>query len=129
MLFLFNDRVLQIPSPQAIAGPLGANRSTALAAAIRAGREAIFAGGDASGINLDLLRVIAARIALNSDANAALFVRPERCKQPEQVGARLVEAPLTTLAYLLQRQAGRDRLDPILVNRQVWMVAAGAGKA
>lgn len=129
MLFLFNDRILDLGAPEVIAGPVRVSPQRALAAAVQAGREAIFAAGDVAGLHVDLLRTLAARIAVASDANAALFICPPRAKAPEQVGVRLAETPLTTLAFLLQRQGVRVALDPALVNQTVWMVAANAGKA
>jgi hypothetical protein len=129
MLFLFNDRVLDIGAPEAIAPPLRTSPQHALALAVQASREAIFAAGDIAGMHGDLLRKLAAQIAISSDANAILLVCPPRARAPAQVGVRLAEVSLTTIAFLHQRQAGRSALDPALVNQTVWMVAAPAGKA
>ena len=87
------------------------------------GQEAIFTAGSFSRMHIDVALRVAAEIAAASDANAALFVRPDRARSAAQVAVRLVSAPLTTLVTIQQRQA-RVGADPAWINENVWNLAA-----
>ena len=71
----------------------------------------------------DLLIALAALLADKTDANAALFVRPEKAKSRSDVMVRFVDAPITTLAYLQKLQKG-DIAPASVVNNAVWFHAA-----
>ncbi len=126
MLFLLNDTVLDLGVPAdtlaRVGGP-AASRAR-LGAGVQSGQEAIFVAGSFSQTHVDLALKVAAEIAVSSEANAALFVRPDRCRSPAQVAVRLVSAPLTTLVAIQQHQA-RVGADPAYINEHVWNLAAG----
>ena len=125
MLFLLNDTVLDLGVPadtlMRVGGPPAIKAR--LGAAVRVGQEAIFAAGGFAQIHVDMALRVAAEIAVSSEANAALFVRPDRCRTPAQVAVRLVSAPLTTLVIIHARQA-RIGPDPVFINENVWNLAA-----
>jgi hypothetical protein len=122
MLFLFNDRLLNLGAVP------GATTSGALLNAVRAGREAMFAAGDTGHLHGEVIRDIACQIAAASPANAALIVRPPKAKRPDDVGVRLAEVSLPTLAFLAARANAEGVLPALMVNQHVWMVAAAAPK-
>lgn len=125
MLFLLNDTVLDLGVPAdtlvRVGGPPAARAR--LGAGVMAGQEAIFAAGDFRKGHIDVALRVAAEIAVSSEANAALFVRPERARHPSQVAVRLVSAPLTTLVAIQQNEA-RVGVDPVFINERVWNLAA-----
>lgn len=128
MLFLLNDTVLDLGvAGETFARVGGGPPATArLGHGVRAGQEAMFAAGAFTRAHPDVAFAVAAEIALASEANAALFVRPAKVKGPQDVAVRLASAPLTTLARLLAHQ-NRFGPDPAYVNDQVWTLAQLAG--
>ena len=125
MLFLLNDTVLDLGAPADTLASVGGPPLTRarLDAAVKAGQEAIYAAGAFSAAHLDVSLRVACEIAVSSEANAALFVRPHNARSPAQVAVRLVSAPLTTLVAIQQRQA-RHGADPGFINANVWNLAA-----
>ena len=130
MLFLLNDTVLDLgvaaDTLARVGGPDVARAR--LGAAVKAGQEAIFAAGGFAVVHPDVALRIAAEIAVASEANAALFVRPERARSMAQVAVRLASAPLMTMVALQQRQE-RSGPDPAFVNAHVWNLAAAPRSA
>lgn len=126
MLFLLNDAVLDLGVPADTLTRVGGPSAfkARLGAGVRAGQEAIFAAGSFHDVHIDIAMKVAAEIAVTCEANAALFVRPERARSPAQVAVRLVSAPLTTLVAIQQHQA-RVGADPVFINDRVWNLAAG----
>ncbi len=125
MLFLLNDTVLDLGVPAdtlvRVGGPTAFRAK--LGAGVKAGQEAIFAAGSFSQVHGDVALRVAAEIAVTSEANAALFVRPDRARNPAQVAVRLVSAPLTTLVVIQAHQV-RVGPDPAFINENVWNLAA-----
>lgn len=131
MLFLLNDRVLDLGDPAETLLALGAGDPARLPptrAIVAMGQEAAFASGDFAHGHRDLLRSLACLTTLALQANCALFVTPANAKSARQVGVQFAFAPLTTLAYLEGAQAA-GRLGPALANRHVWRLAGRAGAA
>jgi hypothetical protein len=104
MLFLVNAAVLDVGDPFTTFARLRPGVRASLANGISAGRKLAFERGSPEAGPFDEILAVAAEIASVSCANAALFVRPARAADPRQVVVRLAEAPITTLAYLLQQQ-------------------------
>ena len=125
MLFLLNDTVLDLGVPADTLARVGGPPAfkARLGNGVRAGQEAIFAAGAFGQSHVDVALRVAAEIAVSSEANAALFVRPDRARNPAQVAVRLVSAPLTTLVAIQQRQV-RVGPDPAYINERVWNLAA-----
>lgn len=128
MLFLLNDTVLDLGLPGETFARAGGGQPTAarLGHGVRAGQEALFAAGSFAHAHADLAFAIAAEIALSSEANAALFVRPPTARSVNDVAVRLASVPLTTLARLMGHQT-RYGADPAFANAQVWTLAQLAG--
>ena len=128
MLFLLNDTVLDLGLPGETFARAGGGLPTAarLAHGVRVGQEALFAAGSFARAHADVAFAVAAEIALSSEANAALFVRPANARNPNDVAVRLASTPLTTLARLLAHQS-RYGPDPAFANAQVWTLAQLAG--
>jgi hypothetical protein len=129
VLFLLNDTVLDLGvSGDTFARTTGRASSLArLDRGVRAGQEALFAAGAFTSAHPDVAYAVAAEIALASEANAALFVRPPKAKGPQEVAVRLASAPLTALVHLLAHQ-NRFGPDPAYVNQQVWTPVQLAGR-
>ena len=128
MLFLINDQVFDIADPAATADKQGHLLSPTPALLIKPvevveiGRE-LFFQAEGERPRRDLLIALAALLADKTDANAALFVRPEKAKSRSDVMVRFVDAPITTLAYLQKLQKG-DIAPASVVNNAVWFHAA-----
>lgn len=129
MLFLLNDTVLDLGLPGETFARAGGGPPTSarLGHGVRAGQEALFAAGSFARAHPDVAFAVAAEIALSSEANAALFVRPHNARHSHEVAVRLASAPLTTLAFLMGHQT-RYGADPGLANAQVWTLAQLAGQ-
>lgn len=127
MLFLLNDTVLDIGLPAETLARLGgpATSSARLANAITAGQEIIFQSGSFQRVPADLAIKVAAEIASTSEANAALFVRPDRARAAAHVGVRLASVSISTLAVILMHQE-KYGADPGFINDQVWSLAGAA---
>lgn len=130
MLFLLNDTVLDIGLPaETFARVSGAQLAAAnLNKAIRMGQEVVFQAGSFQRLPVDMAIRVAAEIASTSEANAALFVRPDRCRSTSQVAVRLASVSLATLAVILYRQE-KSGPDPAFINDQVWSLAGAAQHA
>ncbi len=130
MLFLLNDEVLSIAEDiQRLEESFRAERAApSLFKAVTLGQQVIFAGGSFQNVHRTAVIRVAAMIAMTSEANAALFVRPDGATDPRQVGVRLAAAPLTTMARLAGFQRERP-LTPAQVNAHVWSLAASASAA
>lgn len=128
MLFLVNDQVFDIADPAATADMHGHLLTPVPAAHLRPaevveiGRELFFqANGERP--RADLLLALSALLADKTEANAALFVRPQGAQSRADVLVRFVDAPITTLAYLFKLQRGAAA-PASLVNQAVWGCAA-----
>lgn len=131
MLFLLNDRVLDLGDPAETLLALGAGdpaRLPSTRAIIEIGQDAAVATQGFSIGHADVGRGVACLVALAIQANCALFVAPERVRSARQVGVQFAYAPLTTLAFLAGVQRG-GRVSPALVNAHVWRLAGRAGAA
>lgn len=131
MLFLLNDRVLDLGDPAETLLALGAGdpaRLPGTRAIIAMGQDAAFSTDSFATGHPNLWRGVACQIALAMQANCALFVAPPRARSAREVGVQFAFAPLTTLAFLESLQQG-ERLSPALVNAHVWRLAGRAGAA
>lgn len=130
MLFLLNDRVLDVTEEvERIRAELSVTRrAPSLFKAVSLGQQVIFAGHSFAEVHPSASDRVAALIAMASDANAALFVRPEAARGPEDVAVRLAAAPLTTLTRLEQYQR-EGAMTAALANAHVWRLASGASAA
>lgn len=122
MLFLLNETVLDLgvaaETLTRVGGPTVLRAR--LMSAVQAGQAALFAaGGSFRQVNEAVQLAIAAEIAVTSEANAALFVAPDRARHPSHVAVRLASAPLTTLASIQQHQMAVGP-DPAYINDRVW---------
>ena len=130
MLVLLNQVVVDVGDPldtlQALR--VGDLRTPSMAKLQRMGQDAAFAGKGLERAHNDLLRTLASYIALNGQANCALFVCPDQAKSARDVAVRFGLAPITTMALLLsEQQVGR--LTPAVINHYVWRVAQGPAAA
>lgn len=130
MLFLLNDQVLDLAEEvERVRAELTATRSPpSLFKAVTLGQHVMFAGYSFRLVHPSAALRVAALIAMASDANAALFVRPETARRPQDVAVRLAAAPLTTLAHLQQYQR-EGALTAAQANAHVWRLASGASAA
>jgi hypothetical protein len=131
MLFLLNETVLDLgvaaETLERAGGP--SLLQARLMHGVQSGQAALFAaGGTLQGVNENILLAIAAEIAITSEANAALFVRPDRATHPAHVAVRLASVPLVTLAAILQRQQSMGP-DPAFINECVWRYASQTAAA
>lgn len=127
MLFLFNDRVLTLTgNADAVinAGiPASAVARYTLNDSILAVQTAIMEMPNLATDVPQKAAALAWLIASRSDANAALFIAPPKCRRPQEVGFRLATVALTTLGSLKgQQDAGR--LTSGLINASVWQSVA-----
>jgi hypothetical protein len=129
-MFLLNDQILDVGQEVETLRDefLASRRPVSVYQAVRLGQQVMFAGGSFHDVHVTAARRVAAMIALCSEANAALFVRPPGAAAPELVQVRLAAAPLTTLARLEQFQH-EGILTVALVNAHVWSLASGASAA
>jgi hypothetical protein len=127
VLFLFNDRILTIlggPELVTSAGmPAHVVTGFKLPDAVLAAQTAIMSNPAFASAEPEKAMALAWLIASRSQANAAMFVAPARCKQPQQVGFRLATVSLTTLGALKALQ-DQGRLNPATVNASVWQAQA-----
>jgi hypothetical protein len=130
VLFLLNDELLDLAEDIArLEDVFRAERTVpTLFKAVTLGQQVIFAGGTFRSVHRSAVVRVATMIAMSSEANAALFVRPDGATDPRQVGVRLASAPLTTMARLADYQRERP-LSPALINGHVWSLAGAASAA
>jgi hypothetical protein len=130
MLFLLNDQLLDIAEEaETLTAELKAGlRTPTLYQAVLLGQQVIFAATSFREVHPSVPLRVAAFIALASDANAALFVRPADAASPANVAVRLASVPLTTLSRLDQYQKAGP-LSVGLINGHVWSLASGASAA
>jgi hypothetical protein len=127
MFFLFNDRVLTIAGgPEVVtrAGlPAHAVTKFTLPEVILATQTAIMSD-PALALNKPVeAAALAWLLSSRTQANAALFLGPQRCRKPQDVGFRLASVSLTTLGTLKSLQ-DQGKLTPAMVNASVWQAAA-----
>jgi hypothetical protein len=130
MLVLLNQAVIDVGDPLDMLQALRVSdlRTPSMAKLQRMGQDAAFAGKGLERAHEAVLRTLASYIALNGQANCALFVCPDRAKSAREVAVRFGLAPITTMAMLLsEQQAGR--LTPAIINHYVWRVAQGPAAA
>ena len=121
MLFLLNDRVLDLGDPaEALRASGLGDRALGMREAVARGQAAAFATANFSSGHPDLARGVAALVALAGEANCALFLAGPQAHAAAEVGVKIAAAPLTTLVYLKQAQ-DEGRLTPALVNAEVWL--------
>jgi hypothetical protein len=127
VLFLFNDRVLTIlggPELVVAAGmPAHVVTKFKLADAVLAAQTAVLSRPDFAAAEPEKTMALAWLIASRSQANAAMFVAPPKCRQPQGVGFRLATVALTTLGALKALQ-DQGRLTPGTINSSVWQAQA-----
>ena len=130
MLILLNQEIVDVGDPVRTLTALGAPVGLPPTAAklVQLGQDAAFAGNGLESAHAGIRRTLAALIALNGQANCALFLCPERARSARDVAVRLGLAPITTMAQLLSaQQAGV--LTANLINQLVWRVAGGEAAA
>ena len=130
MMFLLNDQILDVGQAVEVlrAELLASRRPATLYQAVKLGQQVMFAGGSFREVHVTAVHRVAAMIALCSEANAALFVRPPGAATPDLVQVRLAAVPLTTLSRLEQFQR-EGVLTPALVNTHVWSLASATSAA
>ncbi len=131
MLFLLNDRVLDLGEPAETLLRLGTADPARLprtSQIVAMGQDAAFASANFSQGHPDMMLSIAAMIALTSEANCALFVAPPGARSARQVGVQFAFAPLTTMAFLKDAES-KGALTPAMINAHVWRLAGRAGAA
>jgi hypothetical protein len=123
MLFLLNSQVLDI---QAEVEALTAEateegrQTPSLYRAVQLGQRMLYSAGSFERADAEIVRRLAASIALASEANVALFVTALNAMSYRDVAVRLGCAPLTTMAHLWRLQK-RGPISPAVINRDVWM--------
>ena len=131
MLFLLNDRVLDLGEPTETLLRLGTADPARLprtSQIVAMAQDAAFASANFAHGHPDLARSIAAMIALTSEANCALFVAPPGARSARQVGVQFAYAPLTTMAFLKDAES-KSSLTAAMINAHVWRLAGRAGAA
>lgn len=127
MLFLLNDTVLELGDLASMRARIAPGNSS-LRRGVKLGKELAFAAENINAAHPDAALAIASEVAFHSDANCALFLRPAGAQRAEDVLHRLVEAPITTLGFLLGRQE-RNGPSVSLANRHVWTLVHTARSA
>ncbi len=127
MLFLFNDQILMIgggPDVAIKAGiPTHAVARFTLADTILAIQTAFMEIPNLPTGAPEKAKALAWLLASRSNANAALFLVPPKCKYPQEVGFRLATVSLVTLGNLKNQQDG-GKLSANIVNACVWQAQA-----
>jgi hypothetical protein len=127
MLFLLNNRVFEVgdvsETLKASGFPMAMQGRVKPAEVIQAGLEAFLANPDFPNSNPSQAAGYCALLMTIADANAALFIAPPGAKAPQQVGWRLADIPITTIARLFSLQTSNS-LTPAVINREVWANAA-----
>jgi hypothetical protein len=129
VLFLLNEKVLDLGLPEVcLRTSAGADaprlERLPASAVVLMGREMYFRAGP--GIPDGKARLIlASLIALKSEADGALFVRGPEARRPQDVVARFVQLPITTMHYLESMQTAGS-LTPAKINELVWRAASAA---
>jgi hypothetical protein len=127
MLFLLNDHVIDLVGGAEAARllvpahiPL---KSVTAAQAVAVLQAEVHADPKIAGTQPDRAKGVCWMIYASTQANAALAVAPPGSRRPSEVGVRLLNVKLITLANLaaLQREG---RLSSGLVNKSVWLAAA-----
>ncbi len=127
MLFLLNDHVIDLVNGAEAARALVPAhvplKSVTAAQAVAVLQAEVHADPKIAGTQPERAKGVAWLIYAATQANAALAVVPPGSRKPAEVGVRLVNVKLLTLANLaaLQREG---RLSPGLVNKSVWLAAA-----
>lgn len=127
MLFLFNERILTIAGgPELVTGagmPANIVTGFSLNDCIIAAQTAIMARPNLALEDTGKATALAWLIASRSQANAAMFVAPPKCKSHQQVGFRLATVSLSTLGNLKALQ-DQGKLNAPIVNASVWQARA-----
>jgi hypothetical protein len=127
MLFLLNDHVIDLVGGAEAARllvpahiPL---KSVTAAQAVAVLQAEVHADPKIAGTQPERAKGVCWMIYAATQANAALAVAPPGSRRPSEVGVRLLNVKLITLANLaaLQREG---RLSSGLVNKSVWLAAA-----
>jgi hypothetical protein len=127
MLFLLNDHVIDLVNGAEAARllvpahiPL---KSVTASQAVAVLQAEIHADPKLAGTQPERAKGVCWMIYAATQANAALAVAPPGSRRPSEVGVRLLNVRLLTLANLaaLQREG---RLSSGLVNKSVWLAAA-----
>jgi hypothetical protein len=126
MLFLLNDRVLDLGAPgetlQRLAGEQALQRLSGLKSLAET-KHCVFQAGGADRLKDDERLRLSCLLAITTEANAAVFVVLPGASSAAQVASRLAKVGLTTLAWLDEMQNG-GKLTPALINANVWAQAA-----
>lgn len=131
MLILLNQEVIDVGDPLETLQALGVGdltRQKSLAKLIALGQDAAFANGGVEHADPGIRRTLAALFGLTGQANCALFLCPQGMRSARDVAARLGQAPITTMALLLNAQDA-GKLSAALINNHVWQVAPGEAAA
>ncbi len=128
MLFLMNDRVLDIGEPDLclidIVGSAGlAHDRVSAQDVVEIARQMWFRAGPGREPAQKVRLAIAALVAMKLEADAAMFVVPREARGPRDVLVKFASAPLTVLAHLQAMQTA-GTLPPHLVEDVFWKSAA-----
>lgn len=128
MLFLLNDEVLDLGSPEMRLRELMGVRAPELErlgprAVTSLGQDIYFNLPDGAKPDMKARTTLACLIAITIEADAAVFVKPARAVNPQQVAVRMATLPITTLSFLESMQEA-NMLTARLINQTVWEQAA-----
>jgi hypothetical protein len=121
MLFLMNDRVLNLGDGPAREIPAGRFDAISAAYAVKLGQE-LFA--EYPMLHRELperaCRLACLLLAKAPEMNAALFVAPSAGCPPDQVITRFASLPVEVMASLRERDNSEGGLTPVQADREVW---------
>lgn len=128
MLFLLNEQVLDLGAPELrLRELMGARAAQMERLAPRAvtelGQDIYFNVPDGTAPDMKARTVLSCLIAMTIEADAAVFVKPPRAANPQQVAVRMATLPITTLSFLESMQEAGE-LTAKLINQTVWQQAA-----
>ena len=121
MLFLMNDRVLQLSDGPALDVQSGRFDAISAAYAVKLGQELFAEQPMLHREAPERARRLALLLQAKApEVNAALFVAPSVGCRPDQVITRFASLPVDVMAALLERDKAEGGLTPVQADREVW---------
>lgn len=121
MLFLMNDRVLQLSDGPMVDIQTGRFNAISPAYAVKLGQELFSEQPMLHRESPERARRLALLLQVKApEVNAALFVAPSVGCRPDQVITRFASLPMDVMARLFERDKAAGGLTPVQADREVW---------
>lgn len=128
VLFLLNNEVLDLEIPEITLAQTVGNQLSKFAAlesrqVVELGQDMYFKCGVGQVPDERARKTLACLLALKTEADAAIFVRPAGAELVQHVAVRFAALPMTTLCFLQSMQEAGE-LTARMINENVWSQAA-----